>query len=87
MAKKLILEILDSDKKVIQSKSYKSLRDINKDYQDYSYHTLRQIYLQTSGIEPRRMHPSNQQLFSMIRIRNAPITIINLNYKQTEAVV
>ena len=71
---------------MIQSKSYKSLRDVNKDYQDYNHHTLRQIYLKTSGVEPRRMHPFNQQLVSMIRIKDAPIKIINLNSKQTEAV-
>jgi hypothetical protein len=75
MAKQLIFEILDSDKKVTSSKVYKSLKDINKAYPDYTYHTLRQIYLQTSGLEPRKMHPSNQKLFSMIRIRDAPMKI------------
>ena len=44
MAKQLMFEILDSDKKVTSSKVYKSLKDINKAYPDYTYHTLRQIY-------------------------------------------
>ena len=64
MAKQLIFQILDSNKKVIQSKPYKSLKDINKDYPDYTYHALHQIYLQSSGIEPRRMHQTNQLIFS-----------------------
>ena len=82
MAKKLIFEVLDSDKKVIQSKPYKSLKDINKDYPDYTYHALRQIYLQSSGIEPRRMHQTNQLLFSQFRIIDSPKV-----FKRIEVVV
>jgi len=82
MAKQLIFQILDSDKKVIQSKPYKSLKDINKDYPDYTYHALRQIYLQSSGIEPRRMHQTNQLLFSQFRIIDSPKV-----FKRIEAVV
>ena len=82
MAKQLIFQILDSDKKVIQSKPYKSLKDINKDYPDYTYHSLRQIYLQSSGIEPRRMHQTNQLLFSQFRIIDIPKV-----FKRIEVVV
>ena len=82
MAKQLIFQILDSDKKVIQSKPYRSLKDINKDYPDYTYHALRQIYLQSSGIEPRRMHQTNQLLFSQFRIIDSPNV-----FKRIEAVV
>jgi hypothetical protein len=82
MAKQLIFQILDSDKKVIQSKPYRSLKDINKDYPDYTYHALRQIYLQSSGIEPRRMHQTNQLLFSQFRIIDSPKV-----FKRIEAVV
>jgi hypothetical protein len=82
MAKQLIFQILDSDKKVIQSKPYKSLKDINKDYPDYTYHALRQIYLQSSGIEPRRMHQTNQLLFSQFRIIDSPKV-----FKRIEVVV
>jgi len=82
MAKQLIFQILDSDKKVIQSKPYRSLKDINKDYPDYTYQALRQIYLQSSGIEPRRMHQTNQLLFSQFRIIDSPKV-----FKRIEAVV
>jgi hypothetical protein len=82
MAKQLIFQILDSDKKVIQSKPYRSLKDINKDYPDYTYHALRQIYLQSSGIEPRRMHQTNQLLFSQFRIIDSPKV-----FKRIEVVV
>ena len=82
MAKQLIFQILDSDQKVIQSKPYRSLKDINKDYPDYTYHALRQIYLQSSGIEPRRMHQTNQLLFSQFRIIDSPKV-----FKRIEVVV
>ena len=82
MAKQLIFQILDSDKKVIQSIPYRSLKDINKDYPDYTYHALRQIYLQSSGIEPRRMHQTNQLLFSQFRIIDSPKV-----FKRIEVVV
>ena len=82
MAKQLIFQILDSDKKVIQSKPYRSLKYINKDYLDYTYHALRQIYLQSSGIEPRRMHQTNQLLFSQFRIIDSPKV-----FKRIEVVV
>jgi hypothetical protein len=82
MAKQLTFQILDSNKKVIQSKPYKSLKDIYKDYPDYTYHALRQIYLQSSGIEPRRMHQTNQLLFSQFRIIDSPKV-----FKRIEVVV
>ena len=82
MAKQLSFQILDNNKNVIQSKSYKSLKDINKDYPDYTYHALRQIYLQSSGLEPRRMQQTNQLLFSQFRIIDSPKV-----FKRIEVVV
>jgi hypothetical protein len=72
MAKKLLFELLDYDKKVVSTKSYNSLKDIQKDYPDYTYHALRLIYLQSTGFEPRRMHHRNQFLYSQFRIRDSP---------------
>ena len=72
MAKKLIFEKLDQHKKVIFTKLYKSLKDIQKDYPNITYHALRQIYLQSSGLEPRNMHQSNKLLYEQFRIRDSP---------------
>ena len=72
MAKKLIFQKLDQHKKVIFTKLYKSLKDIQKDYPDITYHALRQIYLQSSGLEPRNMHKSNKLLYEQFRIIDSP---------------
>jgi ribosomal 50S subunit-associated protein YjgA (DUF615 family) len=64
---KLILIINDN----IQ-KEYKTLKAIHKDYPDYDYHQLRQIYLQSTGQEIRKMHPRNKELFKTIRIIDKP---------------
>jgi len=72
MAKKLIFEKLDQNKNVTFTKTYKSLKDIQKDYPQITYHALRQVYLQSTGLEPRKMHQTNQLLFSQIRIRDSP---------------
>ena len=72
MAKKLIFEKLDQHKKVIFTKLYKSLKDIQKDYPNITYHALRQIYLHSSGLEPRNMHQSNKLLYEQFRIRDSP---------------
>ena len=70
MAKKLLFELLDHDKKVVSTKSYNCLKDIQKEYPDLTYHALRQIYLQSTGFEPRRMHQRNQFLYSQFGIRD-----------------
>ena len=59
---KLILII--NDKKVV----YNSLTLIHKDFPNYSYHQLRQIYLQSTNLHPRKMHNRNQKLFDQIKI-------------------
>ena len=88
MAKKLLFELLDYDKKVVSTKCYSNLRDIQKDYPDYSYHALRQIYLQSTGLEPRKMHQTNQFLYSQFRIRDSPTIFRRIHVDQPiEAVV
>ena len=72
MAKKLIFEKIDHNKNVVFKKVYKSLKDIQKDYPNITYHALRQIYLQSSGLEPRNMHQSNKLLYEQFRIRDSP---------------
>ena len=72
MAKKLLFELLDYDKKVVSTKCYNSLKEIQKDFPSYTYHALRQIYLQSTGLEPRRMHQTNQFLYSQFRIKDSP---------------
>ena len=87
MAKKLLFELLDCDKKVISTKSYNSLKDIQKDYPGYTYHALRQIYLQSTGLEPRRMHQTNQFMYSQFRIRDSPSIFKRIQNDQLVEVV
>lgn len=51
-----------------ERKLYKSLKEIQKDYPQYEYHQLRQVYLQSSGREHRKMHPLNQHIYKQIKI-------------------
>ena len=78
---KLIVKIIKNNE-IESSKTYKSLKAVQLDYPDYTYHALRQIYLQSSGIEPRRMHQTNQLLFSQFRIIDSPKV-----FKRIEVVV
>ena len=77
MATTLLFELLGDNKQVVSTKYYNSLKDIQKDYPYYTYHALRQIYLQSTGLEPRKMHKTNQILFSQFRIRDNPIRRIH----------
>ena len=72
---KLILTILQTG----ENRKYKSLRDINKDYPQYTYSQLRAIYLQSEGQICRRQHILNTQLFAQIRINDDNIFIQNPN--------
>ena len=51
MAKTLLFELLGDNKQVVSTKYYNSLKDIQKDYPYYTYHALRQIYLQSTGLD------------------------------------
>ena len=70
---KLILII--NDKKVV----YNSLTAIQKDFPQYSYHQLRQIYLQSTNLHPRKLHNRNKQLFNQIKIIDFEVPSIVLN--------
>jgi len=47
---------------------YKTLMDIHKEYPQYSYHMLRQVYLQSMGKDIKKMHPNTLKLYNVIRI-------------------
>ena len=79
MAKKLIFQTLDKQNNVITKKLYKSLRDIHNDFPQFSYHQLRQIYLQSTNLEPKNMHQSNKILFQQIRIIDSPDVFNKIN--------
>ena len=70
---KLILII--NDKKVV----YNSLTSTQKDFPTYSYHQLRQIYLQSTNLHPRKMHSRNKKLFDQIKIIDFEYEPIVLN--------
>jgi hypothetical protein len=54
---------------------YPSLKAIQQDFPQYEYHQLRQIYLQSKGIE-RKMHRVNKELFEQIKIYDYNLTPI-----------
>ena len=63
---KVILIINNENNEI--KKEYKSLKAIHKDYPDYDYHTLRQIYLQSTNQVNHNMHSKNKVLFHHIKI-------------------
>ena len=70
---KLILII--NDTKVV----YNSLTSIHKDFPQYSYHPLRQIYLKSTNLHPRKLHNRNKQLFNQIKIIDFEVSPIALH--------
>jgi hypothetical protein len=63
---KFILQILDNGH-IIEEKKYKTLTQIHKDYPQFDYHQLKQIYYQ-SGPKPRKLQAHNAKLFERLRI-------------------
>lgn len=47
---------------------YPSLSAIQKEFPQFTYHQLRQIYLQSTNTHPRKMHKRNSQLYNQIKI-------------------
>ena len=47
---------------------FDSLMAINKKYPEFSYHMLRQVYLQSTKREIRKLHPNTQKVYDKIRI-------------------
>ena len=56
---------------------YPNLTSIQKQYPQYTYHQLRQIYLQSTNIYPRKMHKRNQKLYDEIKILDYEIEPID----------
>ena len=86
MAKKLLFEKINNDK-IIYTKSYKSLKEIQKDYPQFTYHALRQVYLQSTGYEVRKMHQTNKLLYSQFRIRDSPDLFKEIEFDQEAVAV
>jgi hypothetical protein len=63
---KFILQILDNGK-VIEEKKYKSMTQIHKEYSQYDYHQLKQIYYQSKE-KPRKLQSHNAKLYERLRI-------------------
>ena len=56
----------------IQSlKSYKSLKAVHNDYPEYTYHSLRSVYLKCNGKEETKLHKHNLDLYDKMHIINA----------------
>ena len=67
---KVILKFLNKDSVNKESIDieYNTLMEIHKKYPQYSYHMLRQVYLQSTNRNIRKMHPNTAKLYEMIRI-------------------
>lgn len=66
---KLILEILENGK-VIKTKEYKTLKQIQHELPMFDYHQLRAVYLECTGKEKRKRHSLANSLCRVIRIRD-----------------
>jgi hypothetical protein len=66
---KLIVKIIKNNE-IVSSKAYKSLKAVQLDYPDYTYHSLRCIYLKCSG-SPTKLHKHNLKLYETMRINDA----------------
>ena len=69
MTNKLIVEFLDNGV-TMYTKEYKSLKDLNREYNQLEYHQLREIYLYCAGRLKRKLHPFNKQLLNAINIKD-----------------
>ena len=66
---KMFLQILDNDGQIVSSKSYKSLRELNTDYKEIPYTSLRAIYLKSVNSKTK-LHRFNEHLYKTMRISN-----------------
>lgn len=67
---KLLLQTLNKDKEVIDSKKYKSLKEIERDL-NIDYFALRCIWLVSNGKELKKsLHPYNNAVYEKYRIVN-----------------
>jgi hypothetical protein len=67
---KVILKFINKDSVNKESIDieYNTLMDIHKKYPQYSYHMLRQVYLQSTNKNIKKMHPRTSKLYETIRI-------------------
>lgn len=73
---KLILTIINENGEKIET-FHKSLKDIEKQYPQIAYHSLREIYLYSSGKKQRKLHKFNLQLIEKMTIKDAEFPSIN----------
>ena len=73
--KKLIVTIINENGEKIET-FYKSLKEIEKAYPQIAYHSLREIYLHSSGKKQRKLHGFNSQLIEKMTIKDAEFPAI-----------
>jgi hypothetical protein len=66
---KLLLQILENNV-IVKSTEFKSLKEIQKQYPEYTYHSLRSVYLKCNG-DNHKLHKHNQKIYEVIRIVDA----------------
>jgi hypothetical protein len=66
MTNSLIVEFTNNN--VTEIKKFKSLKELNKEFPQYAYHQLRQIYLKTNGISTTKKLQKNAKLFDFMKI-------------------
>ena len=66
---KLIVKIFNNNE-IQSTKVYKSLKSVHEDYPDYTYHSLRSVYLKCNG-KNTKLHKHNLDLYETMHIINA----------------
>ena len=72
---KLILQILNSEGEVVESKSYKSLKHIERELK-IEYFALRALWLMSNGKKVKNLHQFNDQISKKYRIINEPCLLL-----------
>ena len=66
MTNSLIVEFTNNN--VTEIKKFKSLKELSKEFPQYPYHQLRQVYLKTNGISTTKKLQKNAKLFDFMKI-------------------
>jgi len=68
MTNSITVEFLDNDKNVSEVKQFKSIKELQKEYPQYAYQQLRQIYLFTMNKTTTKNLKKNANIFNQLKI-------------------
>ena len=79
MCKNILVELLDTEGKVISSQEYRSLRQFNVVYPQIKYKQLRAVYLYYNDESVgKKLHPFNKNLIEKMRIKDINVNLDNI---------